>query len=201
MKKALTHLKTSDPILCSVISSVGRYSIEYRDPCFDTLVRSIIYQQVSGKAAATIYSRLAAAVDSTGMTPLALLRLRAARLRSLGISRQKQAYLKALAQHAHTGKVDFSALAGMPDDEVIATLTSIKGIGVWTAQMFLMFALRRPDVMPTGDLGIRNAMHRCYALPEPPKATEMLALSEKWRPWRSVACWYLWRSLDGPAAL
>ena len=184
-----------------IIEQVGPYQIEYREPGFDTMVRSIIYQQLSGKAAATIYRRLAEAVGGAGMCPQAVLNMRTTRLRKLGVSPQKLKYLRHLSELSHQGELDFASLDRMSDADVIESLTRVKGVGVWTAQMFLIFALRRPDVLPSADLGIQNAVQRAYGLENRPSPKEVEAHGACWRPWASVASWYLWRSLDGPAAL
>lgn len=200
MRRAILHLKRNDPVIKGVIERVGPYRLELRPADFTTLVRSIIYQQVSGKAAATIMGRLEGAVRQR-LTPHAVLKLSDERMREVGLSRQKAAYLRDLAEHSRSGALDYAGLEGAADEEVIERLTVVKGIGVWTAQMFLIFALGRPDVLPTTDLGIRAAMKNQYGLDELPKPAEMERLAEPWRPWCSVACWYLWRSLDGAAAL
>jgi len=127
--------------------------------------------------------------------------LRRPSLRKLGVSPQKTSYLKDLARRTASGALRFEELPAMSDEEVVAALTAVKGIGVWTAHMFLIFALRRPDVLPVGDLGIRNAIQRLYALEASPAPAEIEQLGARWRPWCSVASWYLWRSLDGEAAL
>jgi DNA-3-methyladenine glycosylase II len=200
MKKALTHLKKSDPVLGGIIRSVGPYAMEYREPVFDSLVRSIVFQQVSGNVARVIYGRLRTAL-ADNVTPQSVLRLRPQRMRKLGLSTAKTAYIRDLARLTADGTVDFASLPGAADDEIIATLTQVKGIGVWTAQMFLIFALARPDVLPTGDLGIRKAMQIAYKLEELPKPHKMEELAAPWRPYCSVASWYLWRSLDGIAGI
>ncbi len=173
----------------------------YREPGFETLARSIIYQQVSGKAAATVAARLLAAAGGEVLTAEKVAGMEEARLRACGLSGQKSRYLLDLAHKTLDGRVDFARLPAAPDHEVIDHLTQVKGIGEWTAQMFLMFALKRQDVLPTADLGIRNAMQRVYGLRQPPKPERMVRIARPWRPYASVACWYLWRSLDGPAAL
>lgn len=150
--------------------------------------------------AAVIFGRLREAVGSR-LTPESLLKLRPARMRKLGLSTQKTAYIRDLARHTRDGKVVFTELPGLPDDAVIERLTQVKGIGSWTAHMFLIFALRRPDVLPTGDLGIRNAIRKAYALAELPLPAEVEAMALKWRPYCTVASWYLWRSLEGNANL
>lgn len=200
MRKAILHLKRSDPVLKALIERVGPYGQEMAPADFPALARSIVYQQLNGKAASTIFGRLEAAVSGR-VTPRAVLKLDEARMRSLGLSKQKTAYLRDLAQKTLAREVDFRALPEMPDQEVIAHLTAVKGIGVWTAQMFLIFALGRPDVLPTADLGIRAAMKKLYGLPDLPKPAEMEKIAAAWRPYCSVACWYLWRSLDNQAAL
>ena len=201
MRKAILHLKKGDPLLAAVIGTVGPYRMDYREPCFETLVRSIIYQQLSGKAAATILGRLVAAVGDRGLTPEAILRLKPEKMRALGLSTAKTAYVRDLAEQTKKGKVRFDHLCDLCDDDVIAELTQVKGVGVWTAQMFLMFALRRPDILPLGDLGVRAAMKRIYGLEDLPKPAQMIELATPWRPFASVASWYLWRSLDGPAQI
>lgn len=200
MKDAILHLKRQDPILSAIIDRVGDYGIEFRDPVFATLVRSIVYQQLSGRVASVIHGRLAKALKGN-VTPESILKLRPSRMRKLGLSTQKTAYIRDLARHARDGMVIFDELPSLSDAEVIERLTIVKGIGVWTAHMFLMFALRRADVLPTGDLGIRMAMQKAYGLEEMPKPEEMEAIARRWRPYCSVASWYLWRSLDAAAAM
>ncbi|MCU1325379.1 MAG: DNA-3-methyladenine glycosylase [Bryobacterales bacterium] len=199
MRSALKHLK-KDPVLARILAEAGPFTMQYREPKFDSLVRSIVYQQLSGRVASVIYGRL---LEATGgeVTPAAIMKLRIERMRKLGLSGQKTLYIRELAKHTRRGKVIFELLPELHDDDVIEHLTQVKGIGVWTAQMFLMFALRRPDVLPVADLGIRSAMKKAWDLPELPKAAEMEKLAESWKPYRSIACWYLWRFLDGPAAL
>lgn len=201
MRQAIQHLKKNDAALAAVIARVGAYKIEYREPGFDTLVRSIIYQQVSGNVARVIVGRLIDAMPEGQLTPENVLRLRKPRLRKCGLSTAKTEYIRDLARHAVEGTVVFEELAALTDAEVIEALTHVKGIGVWTAQMFLMFALRRHDVLPVGDLGVRKAMQNIYSLPELPKPVEMERIAAPWKPYCSVASWYLWRSLDGIAAL
>ena len=198
MRKAVLHLKKSDPVLRALVERVGPCRIEHREPSFDMLVRSIVYQQLSGKVAAVIFGRLLAAVKGE-LTPRRVLRLPHERMRALGLSNQKATYIRDLAERTKSGEVDFAVLPGMSDEQVIETLTRVKGIGVWTAQMFLIFALKRMDVLPVGDLGVRSAIKKEYGLTELPKPGDMEELARAWRPYCSVASWYLWRSLDGPA--
>jgi DNA-3-methyladenine glycosylase II len=200
MKDAILHLKRRDPVLSEIIDRVGDYRIQFRDPVFATLVRSIVYQQLSGRVAAVIFGRLSNAVGDQ-ITPAAILKLRPSRMRTLGLSTQKTAYIRDLARHTRDGKVVFEDLPGLSDSEVIERLTIVKGIGVWTAHMFLMFALERTDVLPTGDLGIRQAMQKAYGLAGMPKPDEMERIASLWRPYCTIASWYLWRSLDAPAVI
>ena len=201
MQKAIRHLQAADPVMNSIIARVGAYRIQFRDPGFETLVKSIVYQQLSGRVAQVIFGRLLAAVPGGVLTPAAILALRPAKMRALGLSKQKTAYIRDLARHTRDGRLDFSALAGLPDAEVIEVLTQVKGVGVWTAHMFLIFALRRTNILPSGDLGIRSAIRKAYDLPELPKPAEIEALGERWHPYCTVAAWYLWRSLEPNANL
>jgi DNA-3-methyladenine glycosylase II len=196
MRKAILHLKKADPVLRSLIDRVGAYRIEYRHPVFDTLVRSIVYQQLSGKVAKVIFDRLAAAVSGGHLTPEGILKLTPARMRKAGLSKQKTAYIRDLARKTKQGALDFALLPGLSDEDVVAMLTQVKGIGVWTAHMFLMFALERPNVLPTGDLGIRMAIRKEYGMDELPNAKQIEERAAGWHPYCTVASWYLWRSLD-----
>lgn len=195
MRKAILHLKKCDPVLCSIIERVGAYRIEYGPAEFSSLAEAIVYQQLNGTAAATIFKRFAALAGEPLM-PEGILKLTDEQLRSVGLSKQKSAYLKDLAAKAASGALDFSKLHEMPDDEVIRHLTQVKGIGVWTAQMFLMFSLKRPNVLPTGDYGVQAAMKKHYRKRKLPKPKDMEKIARAWAPYRSVACWYLWRSLS-----
>lgn len=201
MRTAIRHLKTCDPVLGALIERVGPYRIEFREPSFETLVRSIVFQQLSGKVARVIYGRLASVLPDGRVTPEGVLGLRFERMRRLGLSRQKTVYIRDLARHTVKGKVTFEQLPGFPDEDVITHLTAVKGIGEWTAQMFLIFALRRHNVLPTGDLGIRSAIKKAYGLAELPKPHEVEELARGWHPYCTVASWYLWRSLDGQAGI
>jgi DNA-3-methyladenine glycosylase II len=201
MKKAVAHLKAADPRMAALIERIGPYKMTYREPDFWALTRSIAGQQLNVKAASTIFARFEAACGDKGVTPERVLALRETTLRKAGLSGQKSSYIRDLARHVKGGEIVFAELPALPDEEVIARLTKVKGIGVWTVEMFLMFALRRTDVLPVGDYGIRAAMQRLYDLPEMPKSAEMHSIAAAWKPWRTVACWYLWRSLDGDAAM
>jgi len=195
MRKAVNHLKKSDPILRGIIERVGPCRIEFGPPEFQSLAESIVYQQLNGKAAETIFKRFAALAGEP-VTPEGILKLGDEQLRSVGLSRQKSAYLKDLAARTAAGQLDFSRLSEMPDAEVIQHLTQVKGVGVWTAQMFLMFTLKRPDVLPTGDYGVQAAIKKHYKKRQMPKPHIMEKIAKPWVPYRSIACWYLWRSLD-----
>jgi DNA-3-methyladenine glycosylase II len=195
MRTALQHLK-KDPVLAAIIRRAGPCAMDYGEPVFEELVRSIVYQQLSGRVASVIFGRLRAALGEGPVTPAGIMKLRPERMRKLGLSGQKTLYIRELAKHTRKGSVCFEKLPELDDQAVIEHLTQVKGIGVWTAHMFLIFALRRPDVLPVGDLGIRVAMQRAWKLSELPKPPEMEAIAARWRPWASVASWYLWRSLD-----
>lgn len=195
MRKAILHLKKCDPVLAVIIEKVGKYGMNYDDPAFASLAEAIVYQQLHGKAAATIFKRL---TDLTGLplNPEGILKLSEEQMRSAGLSKQKLSYLRDLAEKTKSGEVQFEHFDEMPDEEVIEQLTKIKGIGRWTAHMFLMFSLRRPNVLPTGDLGIQMAIRKHYRKRKLPKPAQMEKIAKCWEPYRSVACWYLWRSLD-----
>ena len=201
MRHAILHLKKADPVLAGIIERVGPCRIQYREPAFATLVRSIVYQQLSGRVAMVIFNRLLDLVPERQLTPPAVLELTIEQMRAAGLSGQKTAYIRDLAARTFAGELDFSLLPSMSDDEVIEALTQVKGVGVWTAHMFLIFALQRSDILPVGDLGIRTAMRKAYRMRALPKPERMEKIARAWRPWCSVASWYLWRSLDGEAAL
>ena len=195
MRKAILHLKKADPVLRDIIESVGPCRMEYGEPEFASLAEAIVYQQLNGRAAVTIFNRFA---DLAGrpLTPQGILKLTEAQMRGAGLSKQKLSYLRDLAAKTHAGELNFAQLPDLPDDEVIKHLTQVKGIGVWTAHMFLMFALRRPNVLPTGDYGVQVAMRKHYKKRKLPKPLQMEKIAKSWEPYRSVACWYMWRSLD-----
>ena len=221
MRKAVTHLKKADPVMRTIIERIGPCRMQFGPPEFHSLAESIIYQQLNGKAALAIFERFAALAGAP-LTPDRILKLSDEQLRSVGLSKQKSAYLKDLATKTAAGLLDFSRLSNLPDDEVIEHLTQVKGIGVWTAQMFLMFTLKRQNVLPTGDFGVRLAMYRHYLDVQRAKAAkksaaktrpasakkapkrkiklptpeQMEKIAKCWEPYRSVACWYLWQSID-----
>ena len=187
--------------MAGIISKVGPCRMTFREADFHSLARSIVFQQLNGKAAGTIFDRLTAAAKADPLTPEAVLKVRLPKLRAAGLSAQKASYIRDLAARTRAGEVDFLKLPSLDDDGVVEHLTQVKGVGPWTAQMILIFALKRGDVLPTADYGIRAAMKRAYSLDDLPKAAQMETIAAPWRPYRSIACWYLWRSLDGPAEM
>jgi DNA-3-methyladenine glycosylase II len=195
MRKAINHLSKADPILRAIIGRVGPCRIEYGPPEFHSLAESIVYQQLNGKAASTIFERFAALAGDP-VTPKGILKLTDAQMRSVGLSKQKSSYLRDMAERTVHGELNFGKLHALPDEEVIKHLTQVKGVGEWTAQMFLMFTLRRPNVLPTGDFGVQMAIKKHYRKRKLPKPLQMEKIAKAWEPYRSVACWYLWRSLD-----
>jgi DNA-3-methyladenine glycosylase II len=195
MLKALSHLRKCDPVLAQIMERVGPFRMEYGPAEFASLAQAILYQQLNGKAAATIHKRFTELAGDPP-TPEGILKLTDEQMRGVGLSKQKSSYLKDLAAKTASGQLDFSRLHDMTDEEVIKHLTQVKGIGVWTAHMFLMFSLRRPDVLPTGDYGVQMAIKKHYRKRKLPKPKDMEKIAKAWAPYRSIACWYLWRSLD-----
>lgn len=195
--RARRVLMRRDPRLRAVITRVGRCALadgRAHDP-FAALVRVILSQQLSGKAADTISGRVEAlAHASGGITPAVVRGLDARALRAAGVSQQKIAYIYDLAEHVGGGRLDLHALDGQPDEDVIARITAVKGLGRWSAEMFLMFRLNRPDIFPVGDLGIVKGMARLFGMKRRPAVSTMVRLAEPWRPYRSIASWYVWRA-------
>jgi DNA-3-methyladenine glycosylase II len=187
-----------DPVLARLIKTHGPCGLAaaQRADHFTALVRAITGQQLSTKAASTIFSRLVALMPGSQLTPAGLDGVTDAELRAAGMSRQKIAYFRDLTAHVMNGELPLDSLDAMGDDEVITALTKVKGIGRWSAEMFLMFRLHRPDVLPVDDLGIVNAVRNVYGLRKRPTADRIRKIGEAWKPYRSVASWYLWRSLD-----
>ncbi len=221
MRRAVNHLKNSDPVMRAIIERIGPCRMQFGPPVFHSLAEAIVYQQLNGKAAVTIFKRFAALAGEP-VKPEGILKLSDEQMRGAGLSKQKSGYLKDLAAKTAAGLLDFSRLSELPDAEVIEHLTQVKGIGVWTAQMFLMFTLKRENVLPTGDFGVRMAVYKHYldvrrtkaikkssmgkkataakkggkrkiTLPTP---EQMEKIAKRWEPYRSVACWYLWQSID-----
>lgn len=195
---ARKHLMRADPILGGLIKSLGPCGLEQtrRIDRFAMTVRSIVSQQLSVKAADTIHDRLLAAIGATRATPDAILALDGDRMRACGLSWAKVASVRDLATRVTDGSLALESLDPMDDNAVIEALTAVKGIGRWSAEMFLIFRLGRPDILPVGDVGVQRAMRGLYGLRKRPSPARMTALARPWRPYRSVACWYLWRSLD-----
>lgn len=215
MRRAVLHLKKSDPVIRAIIERIGPYRMQFSPPEFCSLAEAIVYQQLNGRAAETIFTRFTA-LTGEPLTPEGILKLSDEQMRGAGLSKQKTEYLKDLAAKTAAGVLDFERLAKLRDEEVIAHLTQVKGIGVWTAHMFLMFSLKRENVLPTGDFGVRMAIYKHYLEGQRAKAAktsaglkqnrkkkiklptpeQMEKIAKCWEPYRSVACWYLWKSLD-----
>ena len=201
MPDALEELRRSDPVMRRLVDAHGPLDEEERrrgrplEP-YGALVRSIVGQQLSTKAARTIYERLTDLFDGRTPSPAELLAADPEEVRSAGLSRPKVSYLRSLAEHVESGELELARLSELPDEEVSQQLTAVKGLGQWTADMFLIFHLGRPDVLPVGDLGVRRAVEREYELPDLPDAARLTEIGQPWRPHRSLASLYLWRSLD-----
>jgi DNA-3-methyladenine glycosylase II len=204
--KALKHLTEADPVMKGLVE-------EYGDPdgvlqrrgrrptdAYGALLRSIVGQQLSTKAARTIYERLTDLYEGRTPAPSEIIATDPEALRGVGLSRAKAAYLRDLAEHIEDGELDLDHISELPDEQVSEQLTAIKGLGQWTVDMFLIFHLGRPDVLPVGDLGIRRAAQIAFELDDLPAAAELTRIAEPWRPHRSMACLYLWRSLDNAPA-
>jgi DNA-3-methyladenine glycosylase II len=193
--------KCGDPIMAALVERIGPLDHASRrrgrpEDAYGSLVRTIVGQQLSTKAARTIYARLAALFGDRPPTPEELIAAEEEALREAGLSRQKISYLRDLAARVHDGELELEALDEMSDEEVTEKITAVKGLGRWSADMFLMFHLRRPDVLPVGDLGIRRAVEKAYSLPGLPDEDALRALAGPWRPQRTLACLYLWESLE-----
>jgi len=196
------YLRRADPILGALIDAVGRNGLgDARagrpDDHYGALVRAIVGQQLSTKAARTIYLRLCERYGGRTPTPAELIADDLDEMRTAaGLSRAKASYLRSLAEHVVSGELELERFDEMPDEEIGAELIAVKGLGQWTVDMYLMFHLQRPDILPVGDLGIRRAVERAYGLPELPDPARLTGIAEPWRPHRTLACRYLWRSLD-----
>lgn len=190
--RAKRELARRDRVLADIIGAHPRISIAGRGEAFATLARSIVGQQISTRAAQSVWERVLAAAP--GMTPVEVAKLRLPRLRACGLSGRKAEYIRDLARHFADGRIDAADWPAMADEDIIAELVAVRGIGRWTAEMFLMFSLLRPDVLPVDDLGLQKAVGLHYGVER--QSAAIRALAEAWRPWRSVATWYLWRSLD-----
>jgi DNA-3-methyladenine glycosylase II len=205
-RKATAYLRAADPVLARLIDAVGplgnsREGRPDRDDHYGALVRSIASQQLSVLAARAIYGRLTERFGGRAPTPQEILDDDPEKLRAAaGFSRAKVGYLRSLAEHVLSGELELDRLDELSDEDVTAELVAVKGVGVWTAHMFLMFQLERPDVLPVGDLGIRRAIERGYGLDDLPDAATIEGIAEPWRPQRTLACRYLWRSLQNEPA-
>ena len=197
-RQALEHLRAVDPKIAAVIDSVGdcKYGAREEGTHFGALVRSIVYQQLSGKAAGTIHGRLRALYGDRDPTPAELIATPEAILRGVGLSRQKMSYLLDLATRVERGDLPLDDVHDLDDETLTTKLVQVKGIGRWTAQMFMMFRLGRVDILPDLDLGIQKGLQRAYRLRQMPKPKDVLRLGAKWAPYRTIASWYLWRLID-----
>lgn len=175
---------------------MGDYSIVSGGEPFQALVEAIMYQQLAGSAADAIHDRFMKVYNGRFPAPAQLLKTPVERLRAVGLSGRKTEYIRDLASRVHSGSIDLAGFARMADEQVVEKLSEVKGIGMWTAEMFLIFCLGRPDVLPVGDLGLRRAMQKAYSLRALPEPERMEKIALPWRPYRSVATWYLWKSLD-----
>ena len=196
VRKAVRRLTSADPILGSVIRRVGTFTLKVETGGYEILVRSILSQQISVAAAKTIRGRLQELLPGKKIQPKSIGALTDEQLQSVGVSMQKRGYLRDLTQCTLDGTINFRRIAARPDEDAIAELIQVKGIGRWTAQMYLLFSLGRPDVFAPDDLGLRNAMKSLYSLTVKPKRSELEAIAEIWAPHRSIASWYLWRAID-----
>ncbi len=197
-RKAVAHLKKVDPVMAEVIAKVGSYKgwPASEGTHFDAVARSIVFQQLSGKAAGTIHGRFQGLYGGRTPLPQELATTSDEQLRAVGLSRQKSAYLKDLGVRVASGELPIETLHELTDDEIITALTQVKGIGRWTAQMFLMFRLGRLDVLPDLDLGIQKGIQRAYRLRKLPTPERVLKIGAKWAPYRTVGSWYMWRLID-----
>jgi len=201
VERGTRHLRRRDPTMRELIKQLGPLDLEARRrgrpaDAYGALLRSIVGQQLSTKAARTIFDRMTALWDGRTPTPQQLLDADPDAIRAAGLSRPKIAYLRSLAEHVLSGELELDRLDELSDEEITAELTAVKGLGRWTADMFLIFHLSRPDVLPVGDLGVRRAIETVYELPSIPAAEEIEKLAEPWRPYRTLASLYLWHSLD-----
>ena len=196
IEKGLKHLRRADPVMKAVIKKAGPYTVKPRRDRFHMLVASIISQQISGSAARSIRQRLLDHLAPEKLSPENLSRLTPEILRTLGLSSQKASYMLDLANRVRSGELRLDKMSRLPDEKVIEELVKVKGIGVWTAQMFLMFSLGRLDVFPHGDLGVRTAIKTLYDLDDLPDKATSQKIATPWRPYASIASWYCWRSLE-----
>jgi len=200
---ALVHLRACDPVLARLIDSVGPFRLELQrtSSVFAALAQAIVYQQLNGKAAATIFGRVCGLFRNTsaGLTPGQILRASDERLRSAGLSRSKMLSLQDLARKTKSGELpSLAEIRALDDETIIERLTTVRGVGRWTAEMLLIFRLGRPDVLPVDDFGVRKGFGLAFRKKEMPARKDVEKRAQRWRPYRSVATWYLWRALDPP---
>lgn len=205
LAKAYAILRAADPVLAALIAQHGPYRPRPAMDHYESLLRTILFQQLAGAAARTIQRRWLALYgdgpaggEGRYPAPAELLATTDEAFRAAGVSRQKAGYMRSLAEHVTSGDLDFSDIESLPDDEVTGRLVAVKGLGEWSAHMFLMFQLGRPDVLPTGDLGVRTGMGLAYGLGAPATVAEARAIGQRWAPYRSVGSWYMWRAAEGP---
>lgn len=195
---AVAHLRRADPVLARIIDAVGPFALQPRDGGYRMLARAVFFQQLAGPAARAILNRVLALLDTDDerfFTPAQLLAAGDEQLRAAGLSRQKLAYLRDLSEKFSSAQLTDGEFDDADDEEVIRRVSSVKGIGRWTGEMFLIISLGRPDVLPVDDLGVRRAFQQAYEMAELPSPEEMRRIAEPWRPYRSVGTWYMWRSL------
>lgn len=200
---AMTHLSNHDPLLRPVIELWGEPTLRQHNNYYQELVESIIGQQLSLSAAASITARFLELYGGVFPSPEQIVQTTIDELRAVGFSRSKAGYIRDLAQHVIDGAVKFDHLDNLTNEEIIAELTAVKGIGEWTVHMFLIFCMGRSDVLAHGDLGIKNGIKKLYGFTEQPTKDDVIAIAEKchWHPYESIACWYVWKSLEGSPSL
>lgn len=196
IEQGVKHLRRADPVMRDVIRQAGPFTLKLKRDRFQALVHSILAQQISGHAAVAVRRKLELLAGEAGITPQRITMLSFDELRGAGLSKQKASYVLDLAQRVHAGELPLIRLARMSDEAVIESLVEVKGIGVWTAHMFLIFSLGRLDILPHGDYGVRSAIQRLYGLRKLPDPQTCLRIAGPWRPYASIASWYCWRSLE-----
>jgi len=196
IERGLRHLRRSDPVMRNVIRRAGPFTLNPSSDRFQALVFSILGQQISGHAARAIRKRLLAHVAPSRLSAESIIRLKMEELRSVGLSKQKAAYILDLAEQVASGRLRLNRIGRLSDEEVIAELVQVKGVGVWTAQMFLIFSLGRLNIFPHTDLGVRTAIQNLYGLEQLPDGETSHRIAERWRPYASIGAWYCWRSLE-----
>ncbi len=195
IQDSVEYLRKNDTVIRGIIDIIGPCTLKPSKDYYNSLVKSIIHQQLSNKAAGTIYSRFLNQLNNK-LSPKNLLDLTDEEFKKAGVSKQKKAYLRDLSEKFYNGNIDLSKLSVLEDEEVINQLTSVRGIGKWSAEMFLIFCLNRLNVLPLDDVGFRNSIKHNYKLKQKPSKEEVLEISKKWVPYRSIAVWYLWQSLN-----